>query len=180
MALIVEDGTGVSGAESYASTAYIDTYWANRTQNALSSVWTSLTDTGKKEGAAREATQYIEGMFAPYFRGLRRGWVQGLEWPRTGAFDGAEALGHIAYELPDMPDCLPAAVAELAVRSISGALAPDLKRGGAVTMQKAGPVEIQYEKGAPVRTTYGVVSLLLAPILDGSQPNAPNPHWAFA
>lgn len=179
MTLICEDGSGVQGAESYASVAWITTYWANRPQSAYAATWTAATS-DKQEGAAREATAFIEATWGNYYRGYRRGYVQGLLWPRTDAFDDAKGSDGRGYPLPDLPICLQVAVAELAVRAISDALAQDLDRGGMVSMLKAGSVEIQYEKGAPGQPTYGVIALTLAPILNGSQPNSPNPKWGWA
>ena len=179
MSLVVEDGTGVSGAESYASTAYIDTYWTDRPQNAFAATWSAAT-TANKEGAAREASSYIDATWGPYYRGVRRGWVQGLLWPRSDAMDEGNVLGKPAYPLPDMPDCLRVAVAELAVRALSKSLAQDLARGGMIKTLKAGSVDIEYADGAPAQKTYGLIGNTLAPILNGSQPMAPNPHWAWA
>lgn len=178
MTLIVEDGTGVSGAESYASTSYIDTYWTNRPQRTYSATWLALT-TPNKEGCAREASAYIDAIWGPYYRGVRYGWVQGLLWPRTGAFDEAQSLRRPAYELPDLPACLLSAVAELAVRASAAILGADLDRGGMIKMLKAGSVQVEYVDGAPARPTYGVIGDLLAPILNGSQPDAPNENWVF-
>lgn len=179
MSLIAEDGSGVSGAESYASTTWIGGYWSNRPQNALAATWAAATD-ANKEGAAREASAYIDAIWGPYYRGVRRGWVQGLLWPRSDAMDDAQALGRPAYPLPDLPPCLMQATAELAARALSARLAQDLARGGMVSTLKAGSVEIQYAAGAPAQKTYGLIDRLLAPILNGSQPNAPNPHWTWA
>ena len=54
MALIVEDGSGLSGANSYASTAQADTYASDRGLTA----WTG--DTATKEAALIRATDYLE------------------------------------------------------------------------------------------------------------------------
>lgn len=173
MTLLVEDGSCVQGAESYASAAYIKTYWTNRPQNAFSAQMLAATD-ANIEGAAREASGFIDATWGPFYKGKRRGYVQGLLWPRT------DALDEQGYPLPDLPVELMIAVAELAARAVSTSLAQDLDRGGMVKMLKAGSVEIEYADGAPGQTTYGVLALTLAPILNGSQPNAPNPLWAWS
>lgn len=173
MSLIVEDGTGVQGAEAYALTAWIDAYWTKRPQRALAATW-AAADTAHKEGAAREATGYLDAAFGPYYRGEDRGYVQGLLWPRSNAFDDA------GYPLPGVPPELMAAVAELAARGLSADLADDLSRGGAVKSKQVGPLRIEYFDGAPAQKTYGLIASTLAPILNGSQPAAPNPHWAWA
>lgn len=173
MSLIVEDGTGVQGAESYATTAAIDAYWTKRPQRALAATWASA-NTSNKEGGAREATAFIDAAFGPYYRGEDRGYAQGLLWPRSNAFDDA------GYPLPGVPPELLTAVAELAARSLSAELAEDLDRGGAVKSEQIGPLRVEYMDGAPAQKTYGLIAFTLAPILNGSQPAAPNPHWAWA
>lgn len=173
MALLVEDGSGVQGAESYASIAFIKAYWANRPQSALAAAIASATD-ATIEGAAREATGFADATWGNYYRGKRAGYVQGLMWPRTDAFDEQD------YPLPPVPPELQAAVAELAARAVSAALAQDYDRGNMVTSEQVGPIRIQYEPGGPTQKTYGVIALTLAPILTGSQPGAPNPLWAWS
>ncbi len=50
MTIIVEDGTGVVGAETYAAVAFTDTYWSARTHNSLGTTW-SAAPLADKEGA---------------------------------------------------------------------------------------------------------------------------------
>ena len=59
---------------------------------------------GDLDGAIREATSFIDGAYGPYYRGVRRGYVQGLLWPRTGACDDA------GYPLPDLIAALRTAI----------------------------------------------------------------------
>ena len=180
MSLTVETGAGVQGAESYAATATIDAFWAARTHNALYTTWSAVSNTtAKKEGAAREASAYIDSVWGPYFKGVRRGYVQGLLFPRTGALDGA------GYPLPDLPPELVAAVCELAARAVTSPLAADIDMGARVKSQtkKVGPLEKSteyFDGGAAPQTAYGVVDNILAPLLNGSQPRAPNAHWSWA
>jgi len=173
MALIVEDGTGISGAESYASLADANTYWNGRQHSSHYTSWNGAS-TAQKEGALREASAYLDAVYGPYYRGNRRGYIQGLLWPRSDATDDR------GYELPALPDCLVNACYELAARAIDGQLAEDLDRGGAVKREKVGPIEVEYADSAPVRKTYGAVNVALSPILNGSQPSAPNANWNWA
>ncbi|MEO9230376.1 MAG: DnaT-like ssDNA-binding protein [Devosia sp.] len=173
MALLCESGDGVQGAESYVSTAFIDTYWLNRTHIALAATWAAGT-TGHKEGAAREATAYADAMFGPYYRGQDRGYAQGLLFPRSNAFDDA------GYPLPGLPPELQAAVAELAARALSATLAADLDRGGMIKSEQVDTIRVEYFEGAMAQKTYGLIMQALSPILNGSQPGAPNAHWSWA
>ena len=161
MTLIVETGAGIAGAEAYASVATADAYFAARTHLTMYATWTALT-TAKKEGALREAADYLDAEFGQQYRGTRAGRVQGRLWPRTDALDDE------GYPLPDLPNELQLANCELAGRAASAPLANDLDRGGKVKRMKAGSVELEYTDGATASTIYGIVNKMLAPILQQS------------
>ena len=159
MSLTVETGAGVQGAESYATVAFINAYWAARTHDSRAATWSAATD-AKKEGAAREASTYIDATWGPAFRGKRRGYVQGLEFPRTGANDDA------GYPLPDLPPQLQAATAELAGRAVSGPLVADVKAGGGVIKRvKASSVEVEFADNGETAKTDPSVARILGPLL---------------
>lgn len=181
MSIVVETGQGVAGSESYAATATIDAYWAARTHSALYTTWSAISNaTAKKEGAAREASAYLDATFGPFYRGDRRGRVQGLLWPRSNAKDEA------GYDLPGLPAEIVAATCELAARALSAPLAADIDLGARVKSQtkKVGPIEktTEYFDGGTqaTLTSYGAINDMLAPILNGSQPGARNPNWNWA
>lgn len=165
MSLTVEDGTCVSGAESYVTVAEVTTYWGNRTQDAINALWVAAT-TAVKEGACREAAAYLDAVYGPFYKGQRQGYVQGLLWPRSNAKDEA------GYPLPPIPDELKKAMCELAGRAITDRLAPDVAHSDAVkrVRKKVGPLETEteYVDGASTRTRYSVVDGLLALLLNSS------------
>lgn len=177
MTLTVEDGAGVSGAESYASVAAIDAYWAARTHLAFATTW-AAGGAPAKEGAAREASAYVDAIWGAFYRGTRSGYLQGLMWPRTGAMNAA------GYALPDLPPELVAAVCELAGRAILAPLVADTEVNGVVKSftEKIGPLEesTEYSLNGPTEPRYGVVDGILAPILNGSQPGARGGGWNWA
>lgn len=174
MSLIVETGAAIAGAESYASVADIDTYWTNRPNRSLSPVWAAAT-TAQKEGAARDATAYLDATYGEHYRGQRRGYLQGLLWPRTNTEDSD------GLPLPDLPPQLVSAVCELAARALSGPLAADLDRAGMVTRvrEKVDVIEKETEwaAGAPARTAYGHVDGMMAPLLTGGGVGTPRWDW---
>jgi hypothetical protein len=163
MSLIVEDGRGLSTAESYASVAY-----ATARHAALGNdTWATITTT-QMEQALRRATIYIDAKWGAAFRGVRRGDVQALLFPRTDALDDA------GYPLPDLPPELPAATADMALKAAAGDLAPEIKAGGRIIEQvKAGSVEVRYGNTGQVETTYPAIERMLLPLLN------PNGAWAF-
>jgi hypothetical protein len=94
MALVVEDGTGVVGAESYASVDDAGAYWEKRPQNPLYLVWaTRAVDPSSAEGALREASSYLDTNFAASYLGQRATLTQGLLWPRIPVPPKTNALG---------------------------------------------------------------------------------------
>ena len=169
MALVVETGAGVVGAESYASVATIDAYWAARSHKGSAAIWAAL-DPAKKEGATREATAYLDARYGERYRGVRQGAAQGLLWPRDGD-DGGDVLDPDGLPLPDLPTQLQSAIAEFAVRAASGEIAPDGTSGGAVKSHKVGDVQVTFQDASEggdvgvLERSIGFVDGLMRPLL---------------
>lgn len=108
MALIVETGAIVAGANSYIDVAFADAYLAI-TGNA--SVWAAAT-TEQKETALQYATRLIDQSFR--FEGTKLG---GLAWPRSRCWDLVEGSYVPANGIPD---ALKSATAEMALVCVSG------------------------------------------------------------
>jgi hypothetical protein len=109
--ITVEDGTGVTNANSYVTIANVDDYVTALGNDAITSNdWQSLTDDQKGE-AIIVAAQYLERMVRwyglPYFPSRPIGntpspKAQTMAWPRTKMHDshgGAVAPGTIPSEL---------------------------------------------------------------------------------
>lgn len=162
MALTVETGSGVEDSDSYASTSTIDTYWGNRTHDALYTTWNAAT-AAEKEGAAREASSYLDAIYGKTYRGYRMGNIQGLEFPRVQAMDDS------GFPLPGLPSQIVQATCELAARALSGNLRPDATTGGSVKRlrTKVGELEkeTEYTEGGRTIARHGFVDELLAPVL---------------
>lgn len=159
MALIVEDGTGKSDAESYLSVADCDTYW---TKHGDPTTWSGAT-TAAKEEALRMATQYLDVVYGARFRGYRVDEDQSLAWPRSGIID------RDGYEVPDdaLPSKLEEATAEAAHRHITetDGLIPDLDNPGTVgeLEQQIGPLRerIKYTGGNSPIKRFRIIQMLL-------------------
>jgi hypothetical protein len=66
-----------------------------------------------------------------------------------------------------IPDQVKQAQCELALRALSGPLAPDLARGGMIqSKQIAGVISTTYAPGAPPGIVYQLVTMLLAELLN--------------
>lgn len=151
MALVVEDGTGKATANTYISESDADTYHSDRGNSA----WAAAT-TAAKQAALITATQYLDGRYRGRWTGRRTLLAQALAWPRYNAYD---ADGFVLSAV--VPTQVARATAEAALYALSNDLTPELDRGGAVSREKVGPIEISYQDAAPARTRLTVVDDLL-------------------
>ena len=151
MTITVEDGSVVSGANSYGSVADCDTYHA-----ALgNTTWTGTA--AAKEQALLRAMAWIETQL---WKGNKTEYDNPLAWPRDNVSD------EDGYTVPD--DEVPARVvnclyeAALIELLSAGALRPALERGGMVTsFSLDGVFSESYSTGAPAGTSYSVLTGLL-------------------
>lgn len=151
MAFAVEDGSVVTGANSYADVTTADTYHSDRGNSS----WSSLS-TPQKQAALIKATDYIDQEYGPSFIGEQYSEGQALEWPRSG-------LSSIGYD--EIPDALIQAVCLLALEASTTDLNPSLARGGAVKREKVDVVEVEYMDGAPSQTVRPAISGLLRKLI---------------
>ena len=149
MALIVEDGSGLSDAESYVSVADAGTYC---TAHGLTA-WTGVD--AVKESALRNATQYIDTMYN--FRSAKSYSSQALEFPRQ------------MWDWDDDPlmNRLRSATVELAVKALTESLFADVEPS-VTTMVKVGPIT---KETRPVDTggqkRYAAIDALLKQLTTG-------------
>jgi len=165
MALIVEDGTGLAAAESYASASFADSYFAGRLPDAE---WVDK-DAEEKERALRRAADYMVQRYRMRWLGYRAQNAQRLDWPRgdvpkpdtPGGYGGYPAY----YAHNVVPELVMEAQCELAVRHIAGTvLSPDL--GPPVLSKSVGPITITYADGARQTTEFRSVDMILSPLLE--------------
>jgi hypothetical protein len=158
MAITVEDGTIVTGAESYVSAATATTYHTNRGNTA----WTGAD--AVKEAALRRAATYLDGRYRLRWKGARvYPLTQAMEWPRAGV----ETEDGQALDITTIPQRLKDAQCELALRALSGPLADDLN--ASVRREKVDVLETEYAPGAkPGQIEYQIVDQLLSDLLKPS------------
>ena len=160
MALIVEDGTGRSDAESYASVAQADARLA-----ALGmTTWASNTVTLEREQALRRATEYMEQRYRSQWKGTKLLRAQALSWPRYGA----QADGY-SIDSTVVPTDIVNACIDLAFKAAQGDLNADVTR--TVIREKVGPLETEYAPHGPQSTQYRSIDMALAPYLGGGGMN---------
>ena len=156
MALIIEDGSKVSGANSYVTDAEYVAYAAAR---------------GKTIGstqAAREqqlilSMDYIEGHRAQ-FKGSKVASTQALQWPREGVYiDGFELSSAF------IPQELKNAQMEAGILEQTMALLISETVDSNVQSEKLGSLQISYfQQSGKKEVRTDTVDVYLDPLLDGS------------
>lgn len=151
MAFLLEDGTGLAGANAYTSVAAVLTYLTDRGRETENS-WSTLTSAQQEEYIVR-ATDYIEKVFNQRWKGWMNSNTQGLTWPRYNAL-GKEGWH---YESDEVPAALAQATAEYAVRAAGLAtseLMPDPTTdatGRVVVEKQLGPLRKKFAENASTR-----------------------------
>lgn len=151
MSLIVEDGSRVTGANTYADVATVDAYHLER-GNAT---WTG-TDAAK-EAAILRAMTFLDSM---NWHGYAANAGQSLEWPRTCMED----RNGRAIDSNVIPAPVVHALAELALRELAspGATLPDGGLSDGISgIEVAGAVKMQFAAKADARPDYRIVRALL-------------------
>ena len=163
MALIVEDGSIVSDANSYVTRAAIIAYAGAR--------GVLLADDATTDEIAIKAVDYLELFRDKYIGTEVQPGVQALAWPRTGA-----RIGKTVFPDDAIPRQITAAQLALCLIAAEGVtLIPTTGAGtgggggGALTREKIGPLEFEYSTdaaaGEGVLPIMPQVDALLAPLL---------------
>lgn len=156
--IVVEDGTGLADANSYASENTADTYFDDRADTD----WSSSSNDA--EAALIRATQALDILYRSKYPGTRvNGRSQGLEWPRQ---DATDINGYTIAET-EVPIEVIEATCELAKREriTPGSAMPDLER--AVKSVKAGSVSVDFAANAREDTLYQIVDGIMSNLVGG-------------
>lgn len=156
MALVLEDGTGLANAESFASVAEATAFFSGR---GKADAWDAVED---KEAALRNASDYIQFTYAGRWSGKRLSANQALDWPRVGVYD-ADSRSYVASNV--VPRRVKNACIELALRAAAGELVNDL--GRETVSESVDVISVTYAQGGKRQTTYASVDAWLAPLLGG-------------
>lgn len=156
MALIVETGQIVEGANTYVDLTEVRAYAGARGV-------TVSDDDAVLSGQIINAMDYLEG-FEPRFRGNRVSAAQSLSWPRKNV------VVH-GFDFPDdeIPNELKSAECQLVLAIANGVDLAPIAQGPAIKREKLGPLETEYDTAsgaapAPILRTF---LLVLAPLLSG-------------
>lgn len=129
MAIVVEDGTTVAGANSYVTEAELTTYATAR----------GITLTTDTEQLLIRAMDYVEGL---QFKGIKRTRDQGLQWPRVDV-----VVDSYLIDADEIPLLLQEGQMEaaMAVDDSQDQLADIPRRQKSATV---GPISVEYEPGS--------------------------------
>lgn len=166
MTLIVEDGSQVPGANSYATVAQAD---ARQTLFG-DEVWPDL-DASEKEAFLIRATLFMTMRYRLLWAGYRVSQTQSLDWPRYQVqfVDGPGEYSPFDAFYPNnvVPVEIVNATIDAAVRISNGQdLTPDLSPP--VIEETVGPITTKYAKGARQTTVFQTLDSLLSVFLKNS------------
>jgi hypothetical protein len=155
MALITEDGTAKSNAESLASVAAADTRLAAMGMTT----WATLSTT-EKEQALRRSTAWMIQTYRSRWKGSRLTSTQALDWPRYNVCVDGWLISSAIVPLDVVNTCI-----DMAFKAAAGDLTPDLAQ--AVKSKKVGSVEVVYQDNSNAAASYRAADRALAAYLSG-------------
>lgn len=161
MTLIVEDGTGLADAESYATVEYATAYHAK-----FGNTDWALASEPEQEVALRKGAQYLDLTWKKRWKSTRANEDQALDHPRLAYCDD----DGFVVESTDMPTPLLDANCEAGLLALSEDLLPDIDEPGTIEAEsvKVGPIEesFQYAGGKSQTKQYTKIDRLIAPLID--------------
>lgn len=162
--LIVEDGSVVTGANTYVSLDYVEAYCSDR---GLTS-WTAATATSAKREAIFRAMDYIESQ---PFKGVKTDYDNPCQFPRFGLYldvvTYTKTINNYqidTYVLDDdeIPENLKRAQAQAAYEEFvsKGCLLSNMDREAFILRKKIDIIETEYQPGKE-ETKYRKIKALL-------------------
>lgn len=152
MALTIEDGSIVTGADSYISLAdaksFLEDYYSEYDDEAAAFLGFGTT---RQEVILRRAAYDLDRRYRKRWKGFKRVQTQSLDWPRVDVIDEDD------YDVPEdtIPRRLQRAQVEIAKRlANSVAIFEDRDRGGRVKSEKVDVISITYFDNAPSETLF--------------------------
>ncbi len=147
--IIVEDGTIIAGSNSYVDVATLSQYAADR----------GITLTSDASELLISAIDYLETL---KFIGTRETRDQSLQWPRINVY-----IDGFYYAPTEIPNKLKVAQIEVAL-SIDSDLDPLAVIDRQTTMEKVGPIEVEYSKSSSVNAINPKISKALLGLVVGA------------
>ena len=163
MALTIETGAGVPGADSYQSVADILAYLQKFDPEGYTAFNALASNT--QEVAARNGAAFIDDRYRNRWKGQRSHENQGLAWPRAGVMD----FDGFCLDANVLPPNLLKAHAEATLRASEADLQPDVgvERGIVRERKKLDVLEkeVEYAGSKPTAIRYTKIDRLLADLI---------------
>ena len=147
--IIVEDGTGVAGANSYVTEAELTTYATDR----------GVTLTGSPDVLIIQAMDYVE---VQSFKGEKASETQALEWPRTGVY-----IDGVLIDSDAIPDQLKALEMRVALDIDAGSDPSGVSSQNVKQETVFGAVSVTYQDGSGVSNVSKQATALLSKLTVG-------------
>lgn len=158
MELVVEDGTGVPGADSYVTIEEANLYHIKMGNTD----WESSTDLNRKAAMLRKAAKYLDGTYGNRIAGKSKTPDQGLLFPMVGAFyvDGTEV------DPDSVPQVYKDAQCEVALLALQGvSLTTEVTSGPRLKRRKTDVLEKEwFEDSYTSRPVFGWLDTILSPL----------------
>tara|TARA_R100000152_G_C6782307_1_gene219766 strand:- start:10474 stop:10965 length:492 start_codon:yes stop_codon:yes gene_type:complete len=155
MALVIEDGSGVTGANSYNSVTALREYAVARGESLP-------TADAEVEALAIQATDYME-QFRLQYQGDIVDPLQALAFPREGVvIDGYE------YPATTLPSYLARAHAQATIEAYTSELIPNPSQS--VKKEKVDVIEVEYQDTSTSAVGFPKVEMLLRPLFSSRNP----------
>ena len=158
MAFVVEDGTGLSTANSFVSVEEADAYFEDRDpDHEIYADWWDLT-TEAKQAALVRGTQGLCTYLLGRWRGKKKSSTQALPWPRTDVEDeeGLEVSDEVV-PVPVRQATCEVGFIEITQRYVQR----EVTRDDMIQTETTGPITTTYFKGAPSTTVYPHIDAML-------------------
>ena len=165
MSLIVEDGSGIDGAESYVSVADATTYFTAYKSSTDAATWTGSA-TADQERALRLAAQFMLATYRQRWIGTRANISQSLDWPRYSAWVDENLIDSTV-----VPTEVQQAQCELAFKALSESLVSDESAGDSGIASESNSVagissSATYIGSKTTQKRYTLVGRILGPFLE--------------
>ena len=176
MAIIVEDGTIVAGANAYATLAAADVYHEDR----LNNLWTDAADE-TKEAAMLRATAGLESKYRGRWHGFKADHnaanaPQFLAWPRRDDVDQSRDNGYtsatmdpfvdsdgISYPVTAIPTLIVQAYIEVCLIEITQPfMSIELSRNDMLKYQRVDVIEQEWLRNAPAVVQFPHIDALIS------------------
>lgn len=159
MALVIETGAVVPGANSWVTLAEIDAYHTARGTAG----WIAIIADPTREVFALKAAQQMEVRYRTMWHGKKAGGSQPMSWPRINVYD------EDGYEIPinTVPQLVKNAQCEVAelIRAGSSLVQAEVSASQAsVSSESVGPISISYGRSTQMVSYFPFVDEMLAPL----------------